>query len=92
MSQKNSSDNKKRQRVLKSLKTELPAYIDLIDYVRSRTRCTEATARKVLLSGALRVDSHPVGYKFDANGKKYLDPYIPASKRADIRIVKPKEL
>lgn len=94
MSQKNSRENKKRRKVLKSLRAPLPAYIDLIDYVKVRTRCTTATAQKVCLSGALMVDSHPVGYKWEKRGKesvKVLDPYLPADKYSSLRVVKPKD-
>lgn len=64
-----------------------PAYIDLIEYVKVRTRCTTTMAKRVLMSGALRVDSHPVGFKIlDRSGKKELDPYLPAEYRHRITI------
>lgn len=63
-----------------------PAYIDLIHYVKLRTRCTTGTAKRVLLAGALKMDSHPVGYKLTKKGKKILDPLISADLRDRIVI------
>lgn len=91
MSKKNSRENKKRRKLLKNLRAPLPSHIDLIDYVQTRTRCTTATARKVLLSGALMVESHPVGFKYNSKGEKYLDPYLPTEKYSQLRVVKPKD-
>ncbi len=95
MSQKNSRENKKRRKLLKNLRTPLPAHIDLIDYVRTRTRCTRATAEQVLLTGALRVDSHPVGFRWEKGREgevvKTLQPYLPAEKYSSLQIVKPKD-
>ena len=95
MSRKNSRENKKRRKLLKNLRTPLPRHIDLIDYVRTRTRCTRRTAEQVLLSGALRVDSHPVGFKWekgrDGEVRKQLYPYLPAEKYDRLQIVKPKD-
>lgn len=91
MSRRNSRENKKRRKLLKNLRTPLPSHIDLIDYVQSRTRCTTGTAKKVLLSGALMVESHPVGFKYNDKGVKYLHPYLPTEKYSELRIVKPKD-
>lgn len=95
MSQKNSRENKKRRKLLKNLRAPLPENIDLIEYVRTRTGCTHATAEAVLLSGALRVDSHPVGFKWEKGRKgevvKVLQPYLPADKYSSLQIVKPKD-
>lgn len=87
MSIKNSLENKKRRRVAKSITIGLPAYINLIEYVKDRTRCTTGTATAVLLSGAIKVDSHTVGYK-TVGGKKVLQPLLPAEMRDRIMITK----
>lgn len=89
MSKRNTDpEERKRRKLLKQLRATPEAYIDLIHYVRIRTNCTASMAAKVLLAGALRVDSHPVGYKWqkDLTGKsvKVLDPYLPAKYRDQI--------
>ena len=94
MSVRNSRENKKRRRVAKALRPSLPAYINLIEYVKDRTRCTNGTARQVLLQGVLRIDSHPIGYKWQKyNGRdvKVIDPLLPAEYRDKIVISKPEE-
>lgn len=92
MSIANSRENKKRRRIVKSLTIGLPAYINLVEYVKDRTNCTTGTAKAVLLSGALKVDSHPIGYKFvKVNGRdeKVLNPLLPAELRNRIEINAP---
>lgn len=89
---------KKKERLIKSLRNTPPAWIDLIDYVKLRTRCTTGMARKVILSGALKVDSHPVGFKWEADPMrpgstiKVLYPYLDAKHRGNITIQMPKDL
>lgn len=94
MSRKNSKEAKQRRRVLKQLKNTPPGYIDLIEYVRVRSNCTAGVAEKVLLSGALMVDSHPVGYKWQKNiageSIKVLDRYVPSHLYDKIMVVKKK--
>lgn len=77
--------------IKRSLRNTPPAYIDLIDYVKLRTRCSTSTAKRVLLAGALMVDSHPVGFKYYRD-QKVLDPYLPAEHRDKIVVRMPKEL
>lgn len=96
MSQRNSRENKKRRRTAKAIQRMAvrPAYIDLIEYVKVRTRCSTGTAEKVLLAGALKVDSHPVGYKWRDNpltgkAEKVLERYIPAEHRMNIVVTNP---
>lgn len=91
MSRKNSREAKAQRRLQKSIRIGLPAYIDLIEYVKDRTHCTSGTAEKLLLRGTLMVDSHPVGFKWKKiNGKnqRVLDRYLPAEHRTKIRVVK----
>jgi hypothetical protein len=91
MSKKNSREEKKKRRVINSLANTPTSYIDLIQYVRDRTNCSASMAVEVLLAGALKVDSHPVGYKWEGP-RKVLDPYLPAEYRDRIIVVMPKEL
>jgi hypothetical protein len=73
----------------KALRNTPPAYIDLIEYVKLRTRCTTGMAKKVLLSGALRIDSHPVGFRWEGQGgnaRKVLYPFLEAKHRPNLRI------
>lgn len=91
MSQKNSREAKKRRRVMNGFSTGTPTYIDLVEYVRLRTGCTRTIAERVLLAGALMVDSHPVGYKWERN-RKVLDPFLKAEFRDRIVVKMPKEL
>lgn len=91
MSHKNNQEAKRQRRVLNTLANTPPAYIDLIDYVKMRTRCSTVMAKKVLLAGALRVDSHPVGYKLHKNGAKELDPFLPAHLQDRIVVQMPPE-
>lgn len=89
---------KKKARLIRSLNNTPPAWIDLIDYVKLRTRCTTGTAKKILLSGALKIDSHPVGFKWEADPMrqgeviKVLYPYLDAKHRGNILIQLPEEL
>lgn len=89
MSRKNSPEERKLRKIRKSLRNTPESYIDLIDYVKVRTKCSTKMAEKVLLSGALRVDSHPVGYKWSndpltGDAAKRLDRYLPAKFRDQI--------
>jgi hypothetical protein len=78
---------KKKDRLIRSLDNTPPAYIDLIDYVKMRTRCTTGMAKKVILAGSLMVDSHPIGYKLHDGDRKELHPYVDAKFRDRITIV-----
>lgn len=88
MSRKNTDPvERKRRKVLKALRNTPPGYIDLIEYVKLRTRCTTSMAKKVILSGALKVDSHPVGFKWEGQGgnaQKVLYPYLESKHRGKI--------
>lgn len=94
MSRRNTSEEKRRRRINRSIrKGRLPAYINLIDWIKLRVRCTTGQAKRALLAGALRVDSHPVGVKTvkDYLGKDVtvVDPFLPAEFRNRIVVVKP---
>lgn len=73
MSRRNTLENKQKRRLLKALRQTPEAQVDLIAWVRQRTRCTAGTARKVLYSGVLVVDSHPIGFEY----KTRVDPLKP---------------
>lgn len=90
MSRRNTLEAKAARRARKQItRGTVPAYIDLIAYVRARTNCTAGTARKVLMSGALRVDSHPVGFTREKGDVKVLAPLLDAKHRGNIQVVDP---
>lgn len=91
MSARNRLVEKKKRRLIKSLRNTPPGYVDLVEYVRLRSRCSRGMAKRVILSGALTVDSHTVGFK-TIDGRKVLDQCIPAKYRNDIVIRMPKNV
>jgi len=94
MSQRPTVD-KKKERLIKSLRNTPPAWIDLVHYIKFRTRCSTGKAKAALLAGVLYVDSHPVGYKWekDITGEsvKVLDPYLPAHLYDRIEVREPSD-
>lgn len=92
MSVRNTRVEKKKRKVLKALRETPPAFIDLVDYVKLRTRCTTGMAQKVIMSGALMVDETVVGFVHvddpaSPGGKrKVLMRRLPASLRERIVI------
>jgi hypothetical protein len=92
MSARNTLEAKRARRARRTLtKGVLPAYINLIEWVKLRSGLSTRQAQNVLLHGSLRVDSHPVGY-VEENGKKFLKVLIPAEMRDRIQIVEPEAL
>lgn len=92
MSSRNTLENKRTRRARRTLrKGRLPAYINLIEWIKMRGPFTTATARKIILSGALKVDSHVLGFE-EKNGIKVLKPLVPADLRGRIQIVLPETL
>ena len=86
MSARNSLEAKRARRLRRSLtKGTLPSYVNLIEWVKVRSHLSTGRARKVLMSGALKVDSHPVGYR-TVKGKKYLNVLLPAHMAPRIQI------
>lgn len=67
------------------MKGRLPAYIDLIEWCKMRSRITTAMARTIILSGCLRVDSHKIGYQ-EIQGVKVLKPLVSADLRGRIEV------
>jgi hypothetical protein len=89
--------DKKVNRLRKALRNTPPAFIDLEDWLIDRKYVqTKGAARKLLLDGKVKVESHTVGrIALDVNiggddeGKKYvLYPFIPAQYRNDITVAK----
>lgn len=82
------AERRRQERLKSKVKAPLTSYIDLIGYVKLRSRVSTGMAKKVLLSGALKVNTNPVGFKYDKRGKKHLDPCIDAKWRDDLVVVK----
>lgn len=94
MSQRNSPEAKRARRARRTLrKGVLPAYIDLIDWVKIRSNLSTRRAVGVILAGSLKVDSHIIGVKEIGPAKmKVLDRYVPADLRGRIEVVIPEVL
>ena len=84
------AERRRRERAaVKTITTQqLPRYVDLIEYVKLRTRCSTHTAEVVVMSGALRSESHKLGTKV-VDGRTVLDRYVPVERCRDIQIVSP---
>lgn len=81
---------KQARRLRKSItKGTLPRRVDLVQWVKMRSSCSTGQARRLIMSGALRVDSHPVGYKLLKNDFKMFDPLIDADIAKRIQIIDP---
>jgi len=58
MSRRNTLEVKRQRRVRRSLvKGRLPAYVDLVQWIKLRSNVTTPTAVRLILAGVLRVDS-----------------------------------
>lgn len=75
----------------RSQKDQLPAFIDLIDWVKMRANISTRQAIGVIMSGALRVDSHKVGV-VEEKGHYRLVRYVPADLRGRIEVANPEIL
>lgn len=83
---------KKARKLRRSItKGTLPRRVNLVDWIKMRSSCTTGQARRLIMNGALRVDSHPVGYKVVRGGHKIFDPLIDADLASRIQIVDPTE-
>jgi hypothetical protein len=90
-------EEKRKRRLLKGLRNTPPAFVDLRQWIRLRVNCSNRMAERILLAEGLKVDSHPVGYKWEKDplqraGKmiKVLDPFLPVEYRDRIVIAKVK--
>jgi hypothetical protein len=90
-------EDKKRVRLVKAMRVTPTPLIDLVDYVRLRTRCTAGRARAAILAGALTVDGQPIGFvEVDDKAKKdnkikVLTQYVRADLRDRIVVVNPSD-
>lgn len=81
---------KKARRLRRSItKGTLPRRVDLVQWVKIRSSCSTGQARRLIMAGSLRVDSHPVGFKILKGGHKIFDPIIDADLAPRIQIVDP---
>lgn len=75
MSRKNSLEAKKARRTKKLFRKELPAYIDLVDWIKIRQPMSTQLAMRIINLGWLKSDSHTL-----------TDRYVPASLRGNIEL------
>lgn len=88
MSVRNTPREKRRRQFQRALKVPLPGYIDLIQWVKLRSRVTTGDAIRLILAGVLHVDSHVIGMQ-EIGPRKVLQRFVPADYRGRIRIVEP---
>jgi hypothetical protein len=77
-------------------RTPLPAYIDLVQYLKDRRYAqTTGQANRLILAGRVKSESHRLGVRtvkvFEGGkviDKDVVDRYVPASFRPTIRVVK----
>jgi hypothetical protein len=92
------TSEKKLRRFRKQLRknaSNVPALIDLVDYLRTRGHAsTTGEARKIILAGRVRADSHTLGVRRvpTMDGDKVamvdiVDPLIPADLRGAIQVL-----
>lgn len=84
---------KKLYRLRKQLARQpLPAYINLIEWLQDHRHAqTAGAARKLLLAGRVKVDSHPVGRMPVPGGSSdefLLSPYTAAENRSRIMVTR----
>lgn len=89
------TDGKKLRRLRKSLRSQLPAHIDLIDWLKTRRYAqTTGEAEQVILAGRVKSESHTLGIgkgkKLNAKGEveeiDVVHRLIPADFRKTIRV------
>ena len=78
MANRNRTDAKAQRRARNSVVKPLPAYIDLVQWIKDRQRVSTGLAMKIISAGALKVDSHPL-----------TERYVPAEFRDRITVVEP---
>lgn len=97
MSARNRTKEKKIRALRRALrKGRLPAKIDLVHWLKlHRYAQTSGEARRLLLSGRVKSESHPLGVRiveiFNEDGtldrkQRVLDQFVPASLRPTIRV------
>jgi hypothetical protein len=94
---KRSLESKKRARLVRAMSTTPTGLIDLVDYIRLRTRCTAGRAKAAIMAGALTVDGEPIGFieiddKVQKDNKlKVFTQYVRADLRDRIVVVNPSD-
>jgi hypothetical protein len=97
MSHRNITDKKiaKLRRALRKSGSTVPVWIDLIHYLKlHRHAQTTGEAKKIILAGRVKADSHTLGIKRvpmlvkgKAEDVDVVDPYVPARLRASITVL-----
>lgn len=91
------AERRRKQRAeRKAHKAQLPARIDLIEWVKMRSNLSTGKSVAVILAGSLKADSHTLGVKtlknLDGTPRKVFERYVPAELRGRIEVHTPKEL
>lgn len=89
MSRSNTLAGKAERRAAKAARTPLPAYVDLVEWIKARKRVSTRRAEQIILAGALRVDGKVVGVKIEGKGgniKHRLDRCVPAGFAPKVRV------
>lgn len=85
--------NKAKYRERKARRVPLEARIDLVEWVRTRAHMSRGRARKVILAGSLKVDSHIIGFSqanlLSGGAIKVPAFLVPAEYRGRIQVVRP---
>ena len=80
-------NKKAAHRVRKLLRSELPAYIDLIQWLKDRGYAdTTGQAEKIILAGRVRSGSHKLGM-VEESERKRVYRRVPAKLRGSIHVV-----
>lgn len=92
MSARNRPQEKKLRQLHRAIrKGRIPAYIDLVQWLRDRRYAdTAGGARAIILAGRVKSESHVLGkgYVLNRSGQKVevLDPRVPARLRDSITV------
>jgi hypothetical protein len=92
VSQRNSREAKRARRLRREITSGThKTQIDLIQWVKARSSVTTGMAEKIIKSGALMIDSHPIGIR-KVGDRTLLVRYVPAEWSSRIQIVMPEAL
>lgn len=92
MSARNTLEAKRARRTRKLFRKELPAFLDLTAWLQDRGYAqTGGGARKLMIDGKIRVDSHTIGNGRALNPltkkeETVADPIVPADFRDRIQV------
>jgi hypothetical protein len=95
-----SNNVKQARRLRKHFRRQLPAYIDLVQWLQDHRHAqTAGQAKRLMLDGKVRVAANAVGRKSDPRARAVgfkglylstdgwvLDPYLPAQFRNEIHV------